>query len=611
MSYQNLQSALNSLHKNNELLVIKDLVDPNLEMAEIQRRIYQKKGPALLFENVLGTPFRACSNLYGTTDRCEFLFKDAIAGIEHLIRLKINPQLVFKEFAKTLKHLPFMLSANPRKSYFKKPILQNQCLISDLPQVISWPDDGGAFITLPQVISFPPGSNKLSEANIGMYRIQISGNEYMQNKEIGLHYQLHRGIGIHHTAYNSSEYDFKISIGIGGPPAYALGSIFPLPEGLSEILFSGLLNNRAYRYFWKDNYFIPTDADFCIVGSVVKNQLKPEGPFGDHLGYYSLKHDFPFVKVDKVFHKDNPIWHFTVVGRPPQEDSGFGFLIHQMVKEISKNEFPGVKEIHAVDVAGVHPLLLAIGSERYMPFRNQKPEEILTQANHILGKGQTSLAKYLFITTNLDDNNLNIQDIEQFLSYILERVDWTQDLHFQTNTTIDTLDYSGNDWNAGSKLIVACNRPKCRNLGSDLTVFASVKTSISKIKLFRKGIVLIQTNKFTNYETESQLIQELCDSLISAELDSLPLLVIVDDLDFCAAELNNFLWVSFTRSNPSYDVYGIQSFTEHKHWGCRSSLIIDARIKPHHAPVLETNSVISKKVDQLFQSNKELKKYSE
>jgi 4-hydroxy-3-polyprenylbenzoate decarboxylase len=227
-----------------------------------------------------------------------------------------------------------------------------------------------------------------------------------------------------------------------GPPAYSLGSIFPLPEGLSEILFSGLLGNRRYPYTWQDGYFIPVEADFCITGIVAKDLLKPEGPFGDHLGYYSLTHDFPVMKIHKVFHKKDPIWHFTVVGRPPQEDSGFGHLIHEMVKELTTNEFPGVKEIHAVDVAGVHPLLLAIGSERYMPFREKCPEEILTQANHILGKGQTSLAKYLIITSNEDAPNLTTKNIPEFLDYILRRVDWTNDLHFYTKTTIDTLDYS-------------------------------------------------------------------------------------------------------------------------------------------------------------------------
>jgi 4-hydroxy-3-polyprenylbenzoate decarboxylase len=240
--------------------------------------------------------------------------------------------------------------------------------------------------------------NEVNKANIGMYRIQLSGNNYIQNKEIGLHYQLHRGIGIHHKMYlEEHAAEFKISIAVGGPPCNTLASIFPLPEGMSEIFFSGILGNKAYKYFWYDGYFFPSEADFVITGRIKKNQLKPEGPFGDHLGYYSLTHEFPVLEVDQVYHRKDAIWHFTVVGRPPQEDSSFGHIIHQLVRNLTTHELPGIREVHAVDAAGVHPLLLAIGSERYMPFRDRKPEEILTQANLLLGKGQTSLAKFLII----------------------------------------------------------------------------------------------------------------------------------------------------------------------------------------------------------------------
>ncbi len=604
-----LEACLNLLDQNKELLIIKDPVDPYLEMAEVHRRIYNKKGPAILFENVIGSKFKACSNIYGTNERCEYLFQDALKNMEYLIKLKVDPMSFLHDFTKHVGNIPFYLSAKAKNILFAKDIIKNRCKISELPQIVSWPKDGGAFVTLPQVISFPPNSKNLNESNIGMYRIQLSGNEYLQDKEIGLHYQLHRGIGIHHTEYNKVDENFRITIGIGGSPAYALGSIFPLPEGLSEILFTGLLNNRSYRYFWHKDYFIPAEVDFCITGTVVKNKLKPEGPFGDHLGYYSLTHEFPYLKVDSVYHKNNPIWHFTVVGRPPQEDSGFGYLIHQMVNEISKHEFPGVKEIHAVDVAGVHPLLLAIGSERYMPFREQKPEEILTQANHILGKGQTSLAKYLFITSNIEKQDLSTHNIAEYFKYILERIDWRNDLHFQTNTTIDTLDYSGSDWNSGSKLIIACNRIKRRNLEANLELLAPIQSICKKIQIILPGIVALELNKFKSYEIAINEIQELCIRLHNNNLESIPLIIIVDDSQFTAQHLDNFLWVTFTRSNPSHDIYGVDSFTMNKHWGCTGPLIIDARIKPHHAPELVADPKVTEKVDRLFMNNLNLKKY--
>jgi 4-hydroxy-3-polyprenylbenzoate decarboxylase len=394
-----------------------------------------------------------------------------------------------------------------------------------------------------------------------------------------------------------------------GPPAYSLGSIFPLPEGLSEILFSGLLGNRRYPYTWQDGYFIPVEVDFCITGIVAKDLLKPEGPFGDHLGYYSLTHDFPVMKIHKVFHKKDPIWHFTVVGRPPQEDSGFGHLIHEMVKELTTNEFPGVKEIHAVDVAGVHPLLLAIGSERYMPFREKAPEEILTQANHILGKGQTSLAKYLIITSNEDAPNLTTKNIPEFFDYILQRVDWTNDLHFYTKTTIDTLDYSGEKWNSGSKLVIAANRKIQRSLASEFIGFPTIP-SVEKVKLISSGILALEMPKYQNPSQAKTEIIELKERLKNYDTSGFPLIVIVDDAEFVSIDFNNFLWVTFTRSNPSHDIYGLEEFIENKHWGCHGALIIDARKKPHHAPELVADKEVESKVDSLFHTVESLKPYA-
>ena len=223
------------------------------------------------------------------------------------------------------------------------------------------------------------------DSNIGMYRIQLTGNDYETNKEIGLHYQLHRGIGIHHTEYLKSDEPFRCCIFVGGPPSHAFCAIMPLPEGLSEMTFAGMLAGRRFGYTWHEDWMLSADADFVICGTIRKGEKMPEGPFGDHLGYYSLQHDFPVMDVETVWHRKDPIWHFTVVGRPPAEDSQFGYLIHKIVKDLTPGEFPGIRQINAVDEAGVHPLLLAVGSERYMPFREKVPEEIITQANRILG----------------------------------------------------------------------------------------------------------------------------------------------------------------------------------------------------------------------------------
>jgi 4-hydroxy-3-polyprenylbenzoate decarboxylase len=361
----------------------------------------------------------------------------------------------------------------------------------------------------------------------------------------------------------------------------------------------GLLGGRRFRYVRKDGFLLSADADFVITGTIRKHALKPEGPFGDHLGYYSLQHLFPVMDVQKVYHRKDPLWHFSVVGRPPQEDSYFGYLIHKIVEPLAPAEFPGLVEVHAVDAAGVHPLLLAIGQERYMPFRERKPEEILTIANHLLGKGQTTLAKFLIIAAEGDAPGVHTHDIGSFFKHVLERIDWRRDLHFQTQTTMDTLDYSGSGWNAGSKVVMACCGPVLRQLAATLPTLPATEL-IYRAQVVQTGILAISGPPFTDYDTGVQQVESVCEALKHFDLSGFPLVVYCDDADFMAQRLDNFLWAAFTRTNPSHDVHGVGAFVEHKHWGCTGALVMDARIKPHHAPVLETDPAVTRRVDKLF-----------
>jgi len=346
---------------------------------------------------------------------------------------------------------------------------------------------------------------------------------------------------------------------------------------------------------------MPAEADFCIVGSIDPNNTKPEGPFGDHLGYYSLQHDFPVVKVEQVFHRPGAIWPFTTVGRPPQEDTSFGAFIHELTGELIPDVLPGVKAVHAVDVAGVHPLLLAVGSERYTPYtETTEPKEILTQASAILGNGQLSLAKYLLIAAE-GEAKVDIHNIPTFFQHVLERADWRRDLHFTTRTTIDTLDYSGHALNLGSKLVVAAAGPAVRTLPTALPDSLDLPAGFEQPRIVSPGIIAVNGPKATTERGGSDaLIEAFCGSYAEDDpINQFPLLVIVDDSEFVAADFDNFLWSVFTRSNPATDVYGIGAVSRNKHWGCNGSLVIDARIKPHHAPPLIDDPSIEKKVDAL------------
>lgn len=580
MAYTSLEDCLNDLEKNGQLVRITEQVDPYLEMAAIQRIVYQKQGPAILFENVKDSKFRAVANIFGTLDRSKFIFRNSLKSVQDLIQIKNNPASAFRKIS-ALSKARFAL---PKKQSLSKLKDFEEIQIQDIPQITCWEKDGGAFITLPQVFSQDPINNDIAHSNIGMYRIQLSGNEYIANKEIGLHYQIHRGIGIHQQNAIEQNQPLKVSIFVGGPPAHTVAAVMPLPEGMSEVNFAGLLAGRRFRYAIDNGNVVSLDADFVITGEINPNELKPEGPFGDHLGYYSLAHPFPVLKVSKVLAKKNAIWPFTVVGRPPQEDTSFGALIHEITGDAIKNELPGVQEVHAVDAAGVHPLLLAIGKERYTPYLDiTEPAEILTQSMRILGTGQLSLAKYLFITSQAIDCP-STHDIPAYFKYIFERIDFKRDIHFITNTTIDTLDYSGFALNKGSKVIFATAGKKLRELASYLP--KEIANIYPNAKLVLPGIVAIDMGKY-----DANMLLESAFEKINLEWENIgiAMIVITENPDFLSDNFNNFLWVTFTRTNPAKDILGVRSFYSDKHWGCEGPIILDARIKPHHAPALEEN----------------------
>jgi len=572
MSYKSLQQCIFDLERKGEIRIISDEVNPDLDMATIHLDEFAKNDKALFFENVKGSKFKAVSNLFGTLDRSKLIFRDSLDSVKKLIKLKTNPVSALKNPIKSLFTAINGIYALPRKVRFKG---FNEIQIEDLPQIKCWEKDGGTFITLPQVYSEDPENTGIMNSNLGMYRIQLSGNDYVQNKEVGMHYQIHRGIGIHQKKANKIGEPLKVSIFVGGPPSHTFAAVMPLPEGMSELSFAGVLGKRRFRYAKKDSYTISADADFVICGEIHANETKPEGPFGDHLGYYSLKHDFPVMRVKKVYAKENAIWPFTVVGRPPQEDSQFGALIHEISGIAIEKEIPGLKAVNAVDAAGVHPLLLAVGSERYTPYNpTKKPQELLTIANHILGTGQMSLVKYLFICD--DENSPNVNDEKEYFTHFLERVDWKRDLHFQTKTTIDTLDYSGDALNEGSKVVIASSGEIKRTLSEKLDNI-NLPKRFSNLQLVSNGNLVIEGKAEIN---------ELISALENQDLDGIGLITLVDDATFVSEDFSNWLWVTFTRSNPANDIYGLNAKTNNKHFSC-STPIIDARIKSHHAPILE------------------------
>lgn len=616
MGYRSLRECVEDLERHSQLVRIDAPVDARLEAAAIHRRVHAAGGPALLFANVVGCRFPMVSNLFGTMERTRLMFRDALAGVERLVALRANPQAALQRPWRYWR-TPFDALTTLPKFVGDGPALAERITLSDLPQLVSWPRDGGPFVTLPIVYTEDVREPGLRRSNLGMYRVQLAGNEYAPNSEVGLHYQIHRSIGVHHAAAKRAGKPFRVNVFIGGPPAMSVAAVMPLPEGMSELHFAGALGRRRVRMVRHAGGLpIHADCDFCIVGVVEPDRLLPEGPFGDHLGYYSLVHPFPVMKVEHVYCRRDAIWPFTVVGRPPQEDTMFGKLIHELTGPMIPVALPGVHAVHAVDAAGVHPLLFAIGSERYTPFLDAKaPQELLTQANAILGQGQLSLAKFLFIAANHDDPRLDIHDAAAFLRHMLRRADWRRDLHFHTHTTIDTLDYSGAGFNAGSKVVIAATGPEKFELATSTPAELRLPDGFRHPRVVMPGVLAVEgpacprpsfdyaESMHARVDARDEVarpMREFCSSFDrNVAVNQFRLVVVVDDSQFAAESLNNFLWATFTRANPADDIYGVDEFTSHKHWGCHGALVIDARIKPHHAPRLEEDPEIARRVDAL------------
>jgi 4-hydroxy-3-polyprenylbenzoate decarboxylase len=603
MGYRTLKECVDDLERHKQLVRIKAEVDARLEAAEIQRRVCAAGGPAVLFTRVKGCRFPIVSNLFGTMDRARFMFRDGLERVRRLMELKLDPMAALRQPLRYLGAPAAGLTMLP-KFVRRADVTAHETTISQLPQLVCWPADGGAFITLPQVYTEDVREPGWRRSNLGMYRVQLSGGQYEPDRMVGLHYQIHRSIGVHHAAAIQAGQPFRVNIFVGGSPAMMLAAVLPLPEGMSELTFAGALGGRRIRLLRRrDGLPIHADTDFCICGTVIPDKLLPEGPFGDHLGYYSLQHDFPVLSVEHVVHRDGAIWPFTVVGRPPQEDSVIGQLIHELTGPAIPTVLPGVLGVHAVDAAGVHPLLLAIGSERYWPFAaTARPQELLTQANAILGQGQLSLAKFLLIANQADDPRLDLHDIGAFFRHMLARADWTRDLHFQTETTIDTLDYSGGALNVGSKLVIAAVGPPRFELAAQVPSGLRLPEGYGEPCVVMPGVLAVSGPKCAS--PQSLHIAADMDRFCAAFRRDDPIgrfrwIAVVDDSQFVAESLRNFLWVTFTRTNPAADVYGIESFTHDKHWGCRGPLVIDARLKPHHAPPLVEDPEVTRRVEAL------------
>ena len=439
-----------------------------------------------------------------------------------------------------------------------------------------------------------------------MYRVQLAGGQYEPNREVGLHYQIHRGIAVHHAAAIRRGEPLRVNVFVGGPPAMTVAAVMPLPEGLSELAFAGVLGRRRMPMISRQGGLpIHAEADFCITGYLDPKKMLPEGPFGDHLGYYSLAHDFPVLRVEHVYHRADAIWPFTVVGRPPQEDTIFGQLIHELTGPVVPKAIPGVRAVHAVDAAGVHPLLLAIGSERYVPYEEPAAAARIADAGQRDPRPGAAFAGQVPVDRGRRGRSrpgrrqrARVPAARAGAGRLAARPAFP-DLHDDRHAGL----HSGaaqRGLEAGDRGGRAGRRDAARGrwtAGSRLPEELGFKNP----RVCLPGILVVEGPAYqAGADGTDRRRRAVLRRLRPPDaINGFPLIVVVDDSDFALATLDNFLWITFTRSNPAADVYGIEPFTAEKHWGCRGSLVIDARSKPHHAPPLVEDPEVTRRVDAL------------
>ncbi|NDI36781.1 UbiD family decarboxylase [Chengkuizengella sediminis] len=583
---QDLRAFIDILKKENDIVEISASVDPYLEIAEIHRRVIDEGGPALLFTNVKGSPFPVVTNLFGTSRRVdlafgpkpELLMKQIIGAMDTL--LPPTPKALWKEKNLILDMLKIGTKTVLKNEAPVMQVLKQQKPLSELPVITSWQEDGGPFFTLPLVYTEHP---ETKDHNLGMYRMQV-----YDDQTTGMHWQIHKGGGFHYHEAEKKNEPFPVTVFLGGPPALIASAIAPVPEHLPELLLTSLILGKKLKT--ADNplgdHRLIADAEFAIHGKVPPNYTRPEGPFGDHYGYYSLIHDFPEFRIDHMWHRKDAIYPATIVGKPKQEDYYMGEFLQRLLSPAFPMAMPGVKQLWTYAETGFHPLAAAVVRESYS-------REVLASAFRIFGEGQLTLTKFLILT----DQNVNLENFPQLFESVLERFEPKTDLFIFNKTSHDTLDYTGKKLNHGSKaVLIGVGDPK-RELPGDYT--GGELAGISKISTYCKGCLVISGKK---YEEEPELAAHILKTN-KQKLESWPMVILVDDANI-TKDQTSFLWTVFTRFNPATDMYADGEIRQH-HLNYELPIVIDARMKPGYPDELfpreDIVELVSKRWGEYFE----------
>ena len=574
--HKNLRSFINKLREENDLIEIEAEVDPYLEIAEIHRRVIENQGKALLFKNVKGSVFPVVTNLFGTNKRIELAFtkrpqefvKTAVEMIDILLPPK--PKELWK-----YRQMGFDALKLGTKEVKNAPVLERfskEPKLTEIPMLQLWHEDGGHFVTLPLVYTESPTSGK---HNLGMYRIQR-----YDDRETGIHWQIGKGGGFHHFEAEKMNKPLPVNINIGGAPAMILAAIAPLPEDVPELMLASLLANskiETVKNPLENGLRLIAEAEFVFSGEVPPFLRKPEGPFGDHYGYYSLKHDYPVFQCKAIFHRKDAIYPATVVGKPRQEDFFIGDYLQELLSPLFPLVMPAVKDLWSYGETGFHSLAAAVVKERYS-------REALGAGFRILGEGQLTLTKFLLLT----DKPQDLRDFKTLFEYILERVNWESDFFIFDRTSFDTLDYASGKINHGSKAMLVGVGEKIRELKREFS--GNLIQGLRKAKIYCGGCLVVEGESYENDKTLPERIAK------SGEFNDFEIVVLHDSVNF-ADSTDKFLWATWTRFNPSTDIYAGKSKIENNHIVYNAPIVIDARMKHWYPKEVEAREDIVKLVD--------------
>jgi 4-hydroxybenzoate decarboxylase subunit C len=595
--HSNLRSFLDLLRREKDLVTIEAEVDPCLELAEVHRRVIERGGPALLFTRVKGSSFPVVTNLFGTKKRIELAFgakperfvKEVVQAAEALLPLNAAELWKHRSLARDFLKLG-------TRTVSRAPVLDESCVpgrLNDLPVLTTWQEDGGPFITLPLVYTEHPVTKK---HNLGIYRMQR-----YDAQTAGLHWQIQKGGGFHYHAAEEMNQSLPVTVFLGGPPALTLAAIAPLPEDVPELVLASLLAGEKLRMtrerFGGESHSangessniktlsgrghrLVAEAEFALIGHAAPRERHPEGPFGDHYGYYSLQHDYPVFHCDAMAFRRGAIYPATVVGKPRQEDFFIGDYLQQLLSPLFPLVMPSVRSLWTYGETGFHSLCGAVVRERYA-------REALVAGFRILGEGQLALTKFLILT----DSPVDLHDFRQVLEHVLARVRWETDFFIFSNTSMDTLDYTSGKVNQGSKAILMGLGAPVRELPREFQ--GELPAGLKRAEVFCAGCLVIEGAAFP---AEPKQAERLAGEPVLANW---PLVVLHDDAGV-AHSASDFLWSTWTRFDPASDIYAKTEVVNH-HLAYRMPVVIDARKKPSLPDELIVSDDIAKLVDERWQ----------